>query len=143
MNKRESGFYWVKYLDNETVQVGYWSGEVGRWQLTGSRSDYGDTEMEVLSDMLEAPEDVAQGGGAAGAATLPAGVQKPPAPLSGVAYGPTDVMADLWQLCRKFITDNRITAVESIYQMDHVAENALNFIEDIVELIGLAPIEEN
>lgn len=42
----------------------------------------------------------------------------------------------LFAACQKFIRDNEILCPESIYQMDHVAENALEFIEEIAEIVG-------
>jgi hypothetical protein len=42
----------------------------------------------------------------------------------------------LVQLCQKFVDDNNITCVETVYQMDHVIEHAYEFIEDVCNIVG-------
>lgn len=42
----------------------------------------------------------------------------------------------LYDACRKFIKDNKITCPETIYQMDHVIENAFDFIQKICDIVG-------
>lgn len=42
----------------------------------------------------------------------------------------------LLDICRKFIDDNQIRCGELIYQCDHVAENALPFLEAVCNLVG-------
>jgi hypothetical protein len=42
----------------------------------------------------------------------------------------------LWDLCQKFINDQRISCAESIYQCDWVSENSPEFIEQVCEIIG-------
>jgi hypothetical protein len=46
------------------------------------------------------------------------------------------VDAELFDLCREFIKENKIECSETIYQTDRVAENSLEFIESICDLIG-------
>ena len=52
------------------------------------------------------------------------------------------VDAELFDLCREFIKENKIDCAETIYQTDKVAENSLEFIESICELIGYHEEEE-
>ena len=49
---------------------------------------------------------------------------------------------NLWTLCEKFIKDNEISCPESIYQCDHVIENAHEFIEEICKEVGYFIYEE-
>lgn len=49
----------------------------------------------------------------------------------------------LFDLCQKFIRENRISCPETIYQMDHVIEHACEFIHDVCEIVGYAPSEED
>ena len=39
-------------------------------------------------------------------------------------------------LVKKFIEDNTIHCAESVYQTDWVAENSLEFIESLCEVVG-------
>jgi hypothetical protein len=39
-------------------------------------------------------------------------------------------------LCRKFIEDNKIGSLETIYQCDWVIENAYEFIASVAEIVG-------
>ena len=48
----------------------------------------------------------------------------------------------LWELCQKFITDQRISCPESVYQCDWVIENAYVFIEEICNIVGYQREEE-
>jgi hypothetical protein len=50
---------------------------------------------------------------------------------------------ELYELCKNFIQENGITCEESIYQCDKIAENALEFIESICDLIGYEESEED
>ena len=52
------------------------------------------------------------------------------------------VDAELFDLCREFIKENKIDCSETIYQTDRIAENSLEFIESICELIGYHEDEE-
>ena len=52
------------------------------------------------------------------------------------------VDAELFDLCREFIKENKIDCSETIYQTDRIAENSLEFIESICELIGYHEEEE-
>ena len=47
------------------------------------------------------------------------------------------VDAELFDLCREFIKENKIDCSETIYQTDRIAENSLEFIESICELIEI------
>ena len=47
-----------------------------------------------------------------------------------------DVKQKLFDLVKKFIEEQEISCAESIYQMDHVIENAHEFIEKCCELVG-------
>jgi prevent-host-death family protein len=42
----------------------------------------------------------------------------------------------LWELCTKFVEDNRITCPETIHQTDHVIENAYTLIEQMCSIVG-------
>jgi hypothetical protein len=42
----------------------------------------------------------------------------------------------LFLICQEFITKQRISCVEDIYQTDRVIENAYKFIDDICEEVG-------
>jgi hypothetical protein len=42
----------------------------------------------------------------------------------------------LLNLCKQFIEANRIECPETIYQCDWASENALEFIENICDIIG-------
>jgi hypothetical protein len=46
------------------------------------------------------------------------------------------VDAELFDLCKEFIKENKIECSETIYQTDRVVENSLEFIESICDLIG-------
>lgn len=51
--------------------------------------------------------------------------------------------AELFDLCREFIKENEISCAEDIYQSDRIEANALDFIEQICELIGYHEEEED
>jgi hypothetical protein len=42
----------------------------------------------------------------------------------------------LWDVCVKFIEEQRIWCIETIYQSDRVIENATEFIEDVCNVVG-------
>jgi hypothetical protein len=48
----------------------------------------------------------------------------------------------LWQICQDFITKQRIGCCEIICQSDRVIENAYDFIEDICDVVGYLPYED-
>ena len=50
----------------------------------------------------------------------------------------SDSNVKLYSLCKKFIEDNEITCSETIYQTDRVAQNALEFIEQVCENVGFS-----
>ena len=39
-------------------------------------------------------------------------------------------------LCAKFISDHNITCAETIYQVDSISLDSLEFIEEICEIVG-------
>lgn len=43
---------------------------------------------------------------------------------------------ELRKLCEKFIEDQRISCVETVYQTDRVIENAYEFIEGVCDVVG-------
>lgn len=49
----------------------------------------------------------------------------------------------LLKLCKRFIKEQDISCSETIYQTDRVSENALEFIEDIAEIVGYVEEEED
>lgn len=51
-------------------------------------------------------------------------------------------MAALWNVCAKFIEQQKIGCPETIYQMDRVIENAYEFIQDICDEVGYYEPEE-
>lgn len=51
-------------------------------------------------------------------------------------------MNDLYRVCIDFITKQKITCAETIYQSDRVIENAYEFIEEICDLVGYAKYED-
>ncbi|MBS4046544.1 MAG: hypothetical protein KG075_21910 [Alphaproteobacteria bacterium] len=42
----------------------------------------------------------------------------------------------LWELCQRFIREQRITCDEAVYQQDNVIANACEFIEGVCEIVG-------
>lgn len=48
----------------------------------------------------------------------------------------TEKKNKLWELCKKFVADNKISCPETIYQCDWVAENSSELVEKIAELVG-------
>jgi hypothetical protein len=44
--------------------------------------------------------------------------------------------AELFDVCKDFIKDNKIVCGEDIYQRDSIEANALDLIEQICDLIG-------
>ncbi len=49
----------------------------------------------------------------------------------------------LWNVCKKFVEDQEIGCVETIYQTDWVIEHAYEFIEDVCNVVGYKPYEED
>lgn len=57
--------------------------------------------------------------------------------LAAIGLGPrADRDAELRELCKRFIRENQIGCPETIYQCDWVEENALEFIENVCEIVG-------
>lgn len=48
----------------------------------------------------------------------------------------------LWNVCKNFIEGQEIGCPETIYQCDWVIENAYEFIEDVCDVVGYNPSEE-
>jgi hypothetical protein len=51
-------------------------------------------------------------------------------------------MADLWELCVKFIEDNKISCEESVYLHDRVAENSFVFMHEVCKVVGFLDSED-
>jgi hypothetical protein len=49
---------------------------------------------------------------------------------------------ELWKLCEKFIEEQRISCPETIYQSDHVIQNAYEFIEKVAATVGYYKYED-
>lgn len=49
----------------------------------------------------------------------------------------------LLKLCRTFIDDHNISCGEQIYDTDKISEDATTFIEDICDLVGYKPYEDD
>lgn len=49
----------------------------------------------------------------------------------------------LWKVCEKYIDDQDIGHAETIYQTDWVIENAYEFIEEVCDIVGYKPYEED
>ena len=48
----------------------------------------------------------------------------------------------LWNVAVKFIKDQEIGCAETIYQTDWVIENAYEFVEDVCNVVGYLPYED-
>jgi hypothetical protein len=53
----------------------------------------------------------------------------------------SDKSIELITLCKLFIDQNDISCSETIYQTDHVIENAYEFIEQVCDLVGYKKVE--
>lgn len=51
--------------------------------------------------------------------------------------------SELYDLCKEFIKENKISCSEDIYQSDRIEANALDLIEQICELIGYDEEDED
>jgi hypothetical protein len=51
--------------------------------------------------------------------------------------------SELLELCERFIKEQNIFCAETIYQSDHVIENAYEFIENVADIVGYIPCEED
>ena len=51
-------------------------------------------------------------------------------------------MAALWKVCMKFIEAQQIGCPETIYQTDRVIEHAYELIEDVCNVVGYVPDED-
>jgi hypothetical protein len=49
----------------------------------------------------------------------------------------------LWNVCRKFIDRLDIWCGETVYQTDRVGEAALELIEDVCDIVGYKPSEDD
>lgn len=47
-----------------------------------------------------------------------------------------EAMRRLWDLCEKFVIEQKIICPESIYQCDNVMENSLEFISKVCDIVG-------
>jgi hypothetical protein len=48
----------------------------------------------------------------------------------------------LWDVCVKFIETQEIGCAETIYQSDRVIENATQLVEDVCNVVGYLPYED-
>lgn len=48
----------------------------------------------------------------------------------------------LWQLAERFIDINDIFSSENVYQSDNVIEEAYDFLDNMCEIVGFKPYEE-
>lgn len=51
-------------------------------------------------------------------------------------------LTELHFVCIDFITKQKINCAETIYQSDHVIENAYEFIQNVCDIVGYAKYEE-
>jgi len=50
----------------------------------------------------------------------------------------------LWQLCRAFVENNKISCPETVYQSDHVIEHGYDFITEVCKIVGFhTPLEDD
>lgn len=49
---------------------------------------------------------------------------------------------ELLKLCRRFIAEQHIYCAETVYQSDRVIENAYEFIEDVCDIAGYFPSDD-
>lgn len=52
-------------------------------------------------------------------------------------------MNELHALCLKFINDQKIDCAETVFQSDHVIENAYEFIREICDIVGYAEYNDD
>ena len=50
---------------------------------------------------------------------------------------------ELYNLCKQFIQKHYIYCAETIYQSDRIIENATEFIEQICNVVGYEPLEDD
>ncbi len=48
----------------------------------------------------------------------------------------------LWNVCKKFVEDQEISSPETIYQCDWVIEHAYEFVEEVCNVVGYKPYED-
>ena len=56
--------------------------------------------------------------------------------------GDVERHAQLWLAVEKFIDEQKISCGEAIYQCDWVSENALEFIEELCDIVGYYEYED-
>lgn len=49
----------------------------------------------------------------------------------------------LWEAVTRFVDEQKISCGEAIYQCDWVSESALEFIEELCDIVGYAEYEED
>lgn len=54
----------------------------------------------------------------------------------------TEKQQQLWDLCQKFINDQKISHPECVYQSDRVIENAYELIDNICDIVGYVKDED-
>ena len=50
---------------------------------------------------------------------------------------------ELYNLCKQFIHKHRIYCADTIYQSDRINENSTEFIEQICNVVGYEPLEDD
>lgn len=53
-----------------------------------------------------------------------------------------DKNQELFELCKRFVSEQNIHCAETIYQSDRVIENAYEFIEHICNIVGYVELED-
>jgi hypothetical protein len=53
------------------------------------------------------------------------------------------VQKDLFRVVVRFIEKNNIHCAETIYQSDHVIQNAYEFIEELCDIVGYTKTEDD
>ena len=56
--------------------------------------------------------------------------------------GKMDKNQELFEMCKRFISEQNIHCAETIYQSDRVIEDAYEFIEHICNIVGYAELED-
>jgi hypothetical protein len=55
---RKNGFYWVKVRDEKSPAIGYYRANSGwPWSLCGTDQGYKESEIEVICEVQEPPEE--------------------------------------------------------------------------------------
>jgi hypothetical protein len=60
-------------------------------------------------------------------------------PMTSDTPNPEPLQA-LWTHCRAFVEQQHISCSETVYQTDHVIENACEFIDGVCKIVGFAEV---